>query len=485
MKAQRTKWALKLLSLVLTFQGCTNSYQAIQLAASSQVPADVVQDFSASEWQELQKLSPAPQLPKPPVDVTNRFADNPNAAKLGQELFFDPGFSGPLLESDNDGFHDGAGLQGETGRVSCASCHVPASGFSDTRTIHKQLSLASGWTFRRTPSILDVGHAKLLMWDGRFDSLQRQVLAVFESPMEGNSSRLYFAQDIARRYARPYQDLFGKDPTVVLGSSYPQLAPQDSGCKMILNSTTTPTDDCADGTRNGVPGAADYESLSPDQKNQVTEIVLNVGKAIAAYERLLSCGTGRFDAYMHGDRSALSESEIRGAKLFVGKAKCADCHSGPFFSDQKFHNVGMFPAIVSAAFVRKNDEGAEKGLAQVVADPLNSQSPFSDGHDGRLPTTPATKMLGAFRTPMLRCSSQRPSFMRTGQFRTLEQVVEFFNKGGHKQPGVPAPAIIGHLGETELTPLGLTDEEVADVVAFIKSLDGPGPAPELLKDPFE
>ncbi len=432
---------------------------------------------------ELAKHSPSSTLPAPPVDSSNLFADNAAAATFGQKLFFDTGFSGVLLESDNDSQHGGVGLQGETGKVSCASCHLPASGFVDTRTLHKQLSLAAGWSNRRTPSILDVGQARLLMWDGRFDSLQRQVLSVIESPLEANSSRLFFAQDIARRHADNYQAVFGSDPRTVLGASYPQPAVTATGCQMTLNNSTTPREECTGGTRTGTPGTTDYDALTSDQKRAITTIAMNAGKAIAAYERKLSCGASRFDEFMHGDKTALSESEQRGAALFVGKGKCAGCHSGPFFSDQKFHNVGLFPVVVSAAFLRNNDSGAQRGLEQVLADPLNVRGEFSNGDDGRLPASVAPEALGAFRTPMLRCSSQRPSFMHTGQFKTLEEVVAFFNQGGHKQPGVPAAAIIGFLGETEVAPLGLDAQEVTDLVAFVKALDGPGPAASLLQAP--
>jgi cytochrome c peroxidase len=445
--------------------------------------------ISVQALAELAKHSPSPALPAPPADASNQFANNTAAAALGQKLFFDPGFSGVLLESDNDNTHGGPGMQGQTGKVSCASCHIPQDRFTDTRTVHKQLSLAAGWSNRRTPSILDVAHARLLMWDGRIDSLQRQVLSVIESPLEGNSSRLFFAQEIARRYASQYQAVFGTDPTVVLGAGYPQPAVANTGCQMPLTTSTTPTEECtnlttgANGTRSGVPGTPDYDALSGVQQQAVTTIAINAGKAIAAYERLLSCGASRFDAFIHGDKTALSAAEQRGAALFVGKAKCADCHTGPFFSDQKFHNVGLFPGLVSAAFTRKNDRGAEKGLAQVLADPLNVRGEFSDGDDGRLPSSVAPEMLGAFRTPMLRCSSQRPSFMHTGQLRTLEEVITYFNDGGHKQPGVTPAAIIGFLGETEIAPLGLDAQERADLAAFVRSLDGPGPAANLLQAP--
>jgi cytochrome c peroxidase len=437
----------------------------------------------------LETLSLASPLP-PPADASNAVADDPRAAALGQALFFDPGFSGRLLDSDNgapdnmEGFvHNSLGFQGESGRVSCASCHVPGDGFSDTRTVHQQISLAAGWTNRRTPSVLDVGHASLVMWDGRFDSLQRQVLGVIESPLEANSSRLYFAQEIARRYAAPYEELFGSDPRVVLGEDYPQLAGDTTGCQLELSSFTTPDATCSEGTLHGVPGdGAEYDSLTDEQKRTVTRIAMNAGKAIAAYERLLSCGTSRFDAFFRGDEDALDESEQRGAALFVGKAGCVSCHSGPFFSDQQFHNVGLPPAMVATAFLLGvDDPGAMLGLETVMTDPLNVAGEFSDGDDGRLPKSVAPEMLGAFRTPMLRCVSRRPSFMHIASLRSLREVVEFFNEGGQPD-GAATPGVVGH---DELEPLGLTEPQIDDLVAFLEALDGEGPPAALLTDPNE
>src|SRR5690348_13370551 len=79
------------------------------------------------------ELSPA-QFPRPLPDVTNRFADDPRAANLGQQLFFDPSFSGRLIDSDNDGNSGTLGMVGETGKVMCAACHNPSAGFVDARS---------------------------------------------------------------------------------------------------------------------------------------------------------------------------------------------------------------------------------------------------------------------------------------------------------------------------------------------------------------
>src|SRR5262249_51841741 len=116
-------------------------------------------------------------LPASPPDVSNRFADNAAAAALGQKLFFDPRFSGPLLDDSNNGLGQSVGKQGETGKLACAGCHVPKAGFLDNRSPRQQVSLGAGWTHRRAPSLLDVGQRTLLMWDGRRDAAYNQVFS--------------------------------------------------------------------------------------------------------------------------------------------------------------------------------------------------------------------------------------------------------------------------------------------------------------------
>jgi cytochrome c peroxidase len=203
--------------------------------------------------------------------------------------------------------------------------------------------------------------------------------------------------------------------------------------------------------------------------------VVNAGKAIGAYERLLDCGPGRFDAWAHGDAGALDESEQRGYALFVGKAGCVGCHSGPYLSDQQFHNVGLAEGITKVSILNDNDRGAAADLLLAAADPLAVTGSYSDGDDGRLPTEIGPAYEGAFRTPTLRCLSKRPTFMHSGLLHSLEEVVAFFDRGGDA-PG-------SHQGTSVLEPLGLSEQERADLVAFLLSLEGPGPAAELLEAP--
>jgi cytochrome c peroxidase len=404
----------------------------------------------------LRALSPK-VWPVPPADVTNAHADDPRAAALGQQFFFDPRFAGALLDDDNDGSPGTLGKKGETGKVSCESCHNAKAGFLDVRSPRTQLSLAAGWTRRHTPSLLDVGHLKTFNWDGRRDTLYNQVFGVIESPLEFNSSILFVAQQVARLYKDEYEAVFGPLPGAL--ATYPAIEPAKAGCT-----------DLPDG-----PTPAPCVTTARDDP-AVISVVVNFGKAIAAYQRQLSCGPSRFDEWMHGNQQALTDQEQKGAELFVGK-KCDACHSGPFLTDQKFYNVGV--ANLQDGFIPAfQDPGASVGLAASRSDILNSQGIYSDGDDGRLAQYPlnASQQLGAFKTPGLRCVGRRQSFMHAGQKRSLEDVVALFDRGGDS---------VGYLGDKDpaMVPLGMTREERTQLTAFLRALTGSGPRADLIQAP--
>jgi cytochrome c peroxidase len=415
--------------------------------------------LTEAQREALTDLSPA-ELPGPPADPTNQYLDDPRAAVLGKKFFFDMRFSGPLLDESNNGISGTLGMHGEAGKVACAGCHIPQSGFLDSRSPRRQISLGSGWTRRRAPSLLDVSQSQFLMWDGRRDAFFSQPFTPIEDPFEMNSSRLFVAQQIKKLYRDEYEAIFGALPSL---DSYAELAPADAGCEELPVDVTH--------GRCAKPGADDDE---------VTRVVVNLAKAIQAYTRQFECGRSRFDAWMDGDDQALTAEEQAGAIVFVDKGGCTQCHNGPYFSDNRFHNVGLRPdfQFFIAAF---DDPGASVGLAEAREDRMNSLGIFSDGYDGRHDQFPPDAAeLGSFKTPRLRCVSRRPSFMHTGQYRTLEDVVLFFNRGGSDE---------GYLGVSENRARGLTDEERAQLVAFLRALDGDGPGgdvtapPELPPDP--
>ena len=183
--------------------------------------------------------------------------------------------------------------------------------------------------------------------------------------------------------------------------------------------------------------------------------------SIAAYERTIISDDSPFDRYMRGEKSALSEAAVRGMALFEGKAGCAACHSGPLLTDQKFYNIGLptNPAFTETiqrqiAFrERMRSSGfEEKDYLHLDRDP------------GRYRKTKKIEDIGKFRTPPLRYIKYTAPYMHNGVFFDLREVVEFYNKGGESEP-------FGNKSE-KIKPLGLTEAEITDLIAFLDSLSG-------------
>jgi len=156
-----------------------------------------------------------------------------------------------------------------------------------------------------------------------------------------------------------------------------------------------------------------------------------IAKAIAAFERTILTGDSRWDRFQGGDKEALSEEEQRGWELFNGKANCGSCHVGFNLSDGIFHNIGT---------------GMDKEEPDL----------------GRHVVTKEEKDKGAFKTPILRDLTKTAPYLHDGSEPTLESVVEYYNKGGFPNEWL----------DPKMKPLGLTEEEKSDLVAFLEALDG-------------
>ena len=162
--------------------------------------------------------------------------------------------------------------------------------------------------------------------------------------------------------------------------------------------------------------------------------IQDVGRAVASFQRTVLSGNSAVDKFdIGGDQNALSDSAKRGLELFRGKARCTRCHSGFNFTDEKFHNLGI---------------GWDDNKVDL----------------GRYMETKNQEDIGAFKTPTLREIARTAPYMHDGRFKTLEEVVKFYNQGGVKNP---------HQDNT-IIPLELTDEEQKDLVAMLKSLNGEG-----------
>jgi cytochrome c peroxidase len=217
--------------------------------------------------------------------------------------------------------------------------------------------------------------------------------------------------------------------------------------------------------------------MAPADQDIINRIFANRGKALEAYIRLLVSRNAPFDNYVAGDTTAISTSAKRGLKLFVGKAGCNACHAGPFFSDQKFHNLGVpdtypvgivgFDMNLWTFFTNLLDQGHSGGPEFAHNNPFSRDGVYSDDQNTPLlkglVSTPAD--LGAYRTASLRNVAMTPPYEHLGQFNTLEEVVRFDNMGGGDM-GFPGTK------DEKMKPLNLTDGEIADIVAFLESLTG-------------
>ena len=360
-------------------------------------------------------------LPTLPADPSNLYADNPDAAAFGQKLFFDTRFS-------------------SNSKVACATCHLPDKQFQDGTP----LANGVGRTNRRTMTIVGTAYSPWLFWDGRKDSQWAQALGPMENPVEHGGNRTLYAHLIAEFYADEYTALFGSLPDL---SSLPRNA----------------------GPVADLEAAANWEAMSPEKKEAVTRIYVNMGKSIAAYERHLNPGVSRFDQYMeailNNDPAAgdiLTGDEIAGLKLFIGKANCTNCHNGPFFTNNDFHNTG-----VPAAKDLPDDVGRSLGAQQVLADEFNCLSVYSDAQTDECAelnflVIDEHQQERQYKPPSLRNVAQRGPFMHAGQFATLEEVLNHYNTA----PQAPS-------GHSELESLNLTEKQIAQIIAFLKTLDGP------------
>lgn len=375
--------------------------------------------FSQEEKRLIGQLRLSQLAPLPP-DPSNAVADDPAAAALGEALFFDTRLSGD-------------------GSVSCATCHVPDRQFQDDLPLARGV----GTTDRRTMPLAGVARSPWQFWDGRKDSLWAQALGPLEDRREHAGNRTAFARLAATAYREEYAALFGPLPDL---SGLPENASP-------LGSNEE---------------RAAWGGIEETRRTEIDRVFANLGKALAAFQRGIVHQETRFDRFAEAvlaDRkpdgdAAFDSLEIEGLKLFVGKANCVDCHNGPRFTDDFFHNTGV-PAAPSLP----QDRGRAQVIAQVLADPFNCLGPHSDAAEAdcgelRFMVRDSPELERAFKTPSLRGAASRPPYMHAGQIATLEEVIDHYSRA----PAAPA-------GASELRGVIFTDRGRAALIAFLKTLD--------------
>ena len=300
------------------------------------------------------------------------------------------------------------------GEVSCATCHVPDEEFQDGTP----LANGVGVTNRRTMPIAGMAHSPFLFWDGRKDSLWAQALGPLESPVEHGGSREQYARVIAAHYRPEYEVVFGPMPAL-------------------------------------------------STRDEATAVFVNMGKAIAAYERTIEYAPSRFDRYVENLRDTgrapqdvLAADEVAGLRLFIGKASCANCHNGPLLTNNEFHNTGV-PARAGLPA----DRGRLAGADAVLRDEFNCRSRWSDAASTcaelEFLVTGDHVLERAFKVPSLRNVAERAPYMHAGQLSTLSEVVDHYNRAPESTAG-----------HSELEPLRLSAQERRHIEAFLRSLSG-------------
>jgi cytochrome c peroxidase len=295
------------------------------------------------------------------------------------------------------------------GTVSCDQCHLPAKGFTDQLPTSMGIHHAFGQ--RNAPTVLNALFNTLQFWDGRAPTLEKQIEGPILNPVEmGNKS---------------VDDVVAKVKAI---SEYQQ------SFQTVFNGAIT---------------------------------MDNIEKAIAAYERTQTDFDTPFDRFMAGDQNAISVSAKRGWSLFNGKGRCMTCHgwnpTQPLFTDNRFHNIGVsahksdFVPLARKALVLIEQGGG--GLQQL--DQLAIQTDMSGL--GRFLVTKQPHDIGGFRTMGLRNLLVTQPYFHDGSQPTLWDVLDHYNKGG-----IPNPYLDGGL-----LPLGLSESEEDDLVAFLATLTSP------------
>lgn len=295
--------------------------------------------------------------------------------------------------------------------MSCAMCHIPEQGFTNNE-LSRPVGFQGRGLKRNAPTIFNVAYSKKLFADARESTLEQQVWSPLLAANEMNNPSIGFVIDSIKRF-KDYDMLFEK----AFGSA-------------------------------------------PD--------MLNIGMALAQYQRSLIAANSRFDQWHFGeDNNALSITEKQGYELFIGKAACVACHrideDSALFTDEQLHNTGVgyrdsMLTVASTVSVQL----APGVTAEVDAAVLKTVGTEKPNDVGRYEVTLNPDDRWKYKTPSLRNVELTAPYMHTGEFLNLEQVVKFYNDGGQEN----------ELLSPLIRPLKLSQAEQSALVAFLKSLTG-------------
>ncbi|MCB2182450.1 MAG: hypothetical protein KQH63_10520 [Desulfobulbaceae bacterium] len=306
-----------------------------------------------------------------------------------------------------------------TGEVSCSTCHDRGKAFTDSPlSVSEGINKLKGT--RNAPTVINSAYLTSQFWDGREPDLEGQAGQPFLNPVEMGLKDYTPILEIIKKdleYQQQFKIVFGK-----------------SGDEVTIE---------------------------------------DVKMAIASFERTLISGDSPFDRYYFGgDKTALSESAIRGLDVFVNQGRCVSCHTisqtHALFTDNRFHNLGVSFAVIdndvkemANHFSRAKAKGMNVDIA-VLANQNTSEL-------GRFVVSDEYRDMGSFKTATLRNINETAPYMHDGSQQTLEDVVDFYNNGGRVNEDDP----INAFQSGGIRPLNLSDQQKDDLVVFLKALTSP------------
>ncbi len=268
----------------------------------------------------------------------------------------------------------------EKNDVACSTCHHPDFGLSDG--LPRSVGTAGKPVQRNALALWNVGYVMDLQWDGRIESLESQVNNPLTSALE--------------------MDVHNTDDLLAKLLSYPEYAEL-------------------------------FAAAFPGETISMTQ----VENALAAFQRTLISNNSRFDQFVAGDETALTEAEQRGLDMFRSeRLQCIVCHTPPLFTDMSFRVVGV--------------EGGDRGRGKVLFNGID----------------------GSFRVPTLRNVALSAPYMHNGSLATLEDVLNFYADGGGRVRGVENMDVL-------IQGFSLTAQERADLIAFLQALTDESNRPEI------
>jgi len=298
------------------------------------------------------------------------------------------------------------------GQVACATCHMPEHGWSDGKKTAQGISTVD----RNTPGLFNVRLNRWFGWDGGSDSLMGSAV-------------------------RPWLDA------------------RETGASPALVAKTLRDDEALACRYRKVFGAIDSDDNS---------MMANAAKAIAAFQETLVTSRTPFDAFrdaLAAGRTdpAYPDAAKRGLKIFVGKGDCQLCHFGPTFTNGEFHDTGITQFIAPG----KVDNGRFGGIRFLRESQFNLLGQFNDDKSGA--NAVATRHVesthrnwGEFKVPTLRNLDATAPYMHNGSLATLRDVVKHYSE--------VSPDRVHSDGEALIRPLRLSDQEIDDLVAFLRTL---------------